>query len=281
VVHGTNFVVPPARRAARVVTVHDLTAVHFPELCTADTLRYPSLIRRAVAAGAWVQTPSAFVAREVVEHFEIVQDRVRAIAHGVPGAAELATGDAAFGRRLAGAKRFVLALGAIEPRKGLPQLIRAFDLVADADHEINLVIAGPDAWGSEALTTAIEQSPNRRRIRRLGYIGAEEKAALLAAATVFAYPSLYEGFGLPPLEAMTVGVPVVATMAGALPEILGDAAVLVPPGDITALAGGLADLLQDEGGRAARVEEGRRRASAYSWERCADEMIELYALAAS
>lgn len=281
VVHGTNFVVPPSRRAARIVTVHDLTAVHYPELCTADTLRYPSLIRRAVAAGAWVHTPSAFVAREVAEHFQIGQDRVRAIAHGVPGAARLTTGDAASGRRLAGSGHFILALGAIEPRKGLPLLVRAFDLVADADHEINLVVAGPDAWGSDALTAAIEASPNRRRIRRLGYVGADEKAALLAAAAVFAYPSLYEGFGLPPLEAMIVGVPVVATTAGALPEVLGDAAVLVPPGEMEALAGGLAELLQDGGGRAARVEEGRRRASAYSWGRCADGMLDLYTLAGS
>jgi glycosyltransferase involved in cell wall biosynthesis len=279
VVHGTNFVVPPARRAARVVTVHDLTAVRFPELCTADTLRYPSLIRRAVNAGAWVHTPSAFVAREVVEAFAVSPERVRAIAHGVPEAGQIANGDIARGQRLAGGERFVLALGAIEPRKGLPLLVRAFDLIADADPDLCLVVAGPDGWGLQAFTDAVERSRHRQRIRRLSYVGAEDKAALLAAATAFAYPSLYEGFGLPPLEAMTAGVPVVATTAGALPEVLGDAAVLVPPGEVEAFADGLAEVVQEGAGCAARVERGRRTASTYSWDRCATGMLDLYGLA--
>ena len=280
VVHGTNFVVPPARRAAEVVTVHDLTPVRLPELCTPDTLELPGLLRRALARGAFVHTPSAFVAAEVVEHLGAPPERVQAVPHGVPGLAHLAAADPAAGRRLAGAERYVLALGTVEPRKDLPTLVRAFDVVAGSDPDVALVVAGPDGWGVGAFAAAVAELRHGARLRRLGYVDGADKAALVAGAAVFAYPSLNEGFGLPPLEAMAAGVPVVATAAGALPEVLGDAARLVPPGDVTALAAALAEVAADEGERARLVARGRRRVAALSWERCAAGLAELYRRAA-
>src|SRR4051812_44287246 len=122
VVHGTNFVVPPTRRAASVVTIYDLTSVRFPELCAPASLRYPALIRRAVARGAWVHTLALAIAEEVMEHFAVPRDRVRVVASGVD---PLRDGDAARGRAAAGSVRYVLALGTVEPRKGLPALVRA------------------------------------------------------------------------------------------------------------------------------------------------------------
>jgi len=285
VVHGTNFVVPPARRAARVVTVHDLTCVRFPELCSPSSRRYPDLIRRALAGGAWVHTPSARIAGEVCEAFGADPERVRAIHHGLglPGDADEAAqpgASAAAGRRLAaslcGREHYVLALGTVEPRKDLPLLVRAFDRLA-ADHpDLGLVVAGPDGWGAAALTAEIAGTHQPDRIGRSGYVEGADRLGLLAGAAVFAYPSVYEGFGLPPLEAMAAGVPVVATAAGAVPEVCGDAALIVPVGDLDALVDALATALDDEARASALVAAGHRRSAGFTWERCAAGLVELY-----
>jgi glycosyltransferase involved in cell wall biosynthesis len=232
VVHATNFVAPPAR-APVVVTVHDVTFLRFPELCTPDTLRYPGLLRRAIGRGAVVHTPSEFVATEVRELLDAPEDRVVAIHSGVPAVRD---GDATRGRTLAGADRYVLALGTIEPRKNLTTLVRAFDRIADTDPDMRLVLAGPPGWDAARVQSAIDASRARTRIVQTGFVADRDRADLLAGASVFAYPSVYEGFGFPPLEAMQCGVPVVAGDAGALPEILGDAAVLVAPTDVDPLA---------------------------------------------
>lgn len=277
VVHGTNFVAPPARRAGAVVTVHDLTPVRFPELSTPDTLQYPGLLRRALRRGAYVHTPSAFVASEVRELFGVPADRVRAIHHGVP---PVDAGDPRRGQTIAGGPRYVLALGTVEPRKDLPTLVRAFDAVAARDPDVRLVVAGPDGWGVDAFSAAVGRAAHRDRIVRLGWVGGDDRASLLAGAAVFAYPSIYEGFGFPPLEAMAVGVPVVASTAGALLEVLGDSARLVDTGDGDALAAALTEVLDDEGTRATLVRRGHARVAAYSWDRCADGLVELYREAA-
>jgi glycosyltransferase involved in cell wall biosynthesis len=284
VVHGTNFVVPPARRAARVVTVHDLTIVRFPELCDPPTLRYTGLLRRAIAEGAWVHTPSAFVAAEVVELLGAPPERVRAVHSGIPvaPAPAAAPGSAGGGSPPVtlpgGTSRYVLALGTAEPRKDLPGLVAAFDAVASAPDaaDVALVLAGPDGWGAEALDAALAAAVHRDRIVRTGWVPETTRPRLVAAAAVLAYPSRYEGFGFPPLEAMAVGVPVVATRAGALPEVLGDDALLVPVGDQDALAAALLEVLRSPDVRAAWAERGRARAAHYSWDRCAEGLAALY-----
>lgn len=274
VVHGTNFSVPPARAASEVVTVHDLTPLRFPELASAATRLFPAVVRRALARGAHVHTPSAFVAAEVVELLGADADRVHPVHHGIPG-----TGAPPGPSPVDGP--YVLALGTVEPRKGLPGLVAAFDAVAGAHPGLRLVVAGPDGWGVEAFDAALAQAAHRDRVVRLGWVDQRAAAALLAGARVLAYPSLYEGFGLPPLEAMAAGVPVVATRAGALPEVLGDAACLVPAGDHQALAEALALVLGDDDARAGLVARGRVRVDRFSWEACARGLTGLYRQAAA
>lgn len=269
VVHGTNFVVPPTRSAGRVVTVHDLTPVRFPELASPTTRRFPALVRRAVQRGALVHTPSSFVATEVVDLLGADPDRVVAVHHGVPPVAPAATPPDV-------PRPYVLALGTVEPRKDLPSLVRAFDALAAVHRDLHLVVAGPDGWGADALAAAVDGAHHRARIHRLPWVDDAERAALLRHAAAFAYPSRYEGFGFPPLEAMAVDVPVVTTTAGALPEVVGDGAVLVPPGDVDALADGLARVLTDDDVRTAVVARGRRRVEAFSWDRCAAGLADLY-----
>ncbi|MGO9343673.1 MAG: glycosyltransferase family 4 protein [Acidimicrobiales bacterium] len=284
VVHGTNFVVPPTRRAASVVTVHDLTILRFPEMCDAPTLRFPALVRRAVAGGAWVHTPSQYVAREVVAELGVDPDRVRAVHHGTPTlgsapAAEQSCSPLPPPGVLPGdTTRYVLAIGTAEPRKDLPSLVRAFGSVAAAHRDVALVLAGPQGWGSAALADSIARSPFSSRIVVTGFV--PDLGRLLRGAAVLAYPSLYEGFGLPTLEAMAAGTAVVTTTAGALPEVVGDAALLVPPGDSDALGAALERLLSDESERLGLVERGHKRASMFTWEACAEGLTDLYKEAA-
>ncbi len=275
VVHGTNFVVPPARRAATVVTVYDLTPLRFPQWCQPASLAYPQLVRQAVKRGAWVHVTSAFVASEVSELLGAPSERVRVVPPGVPVVADGAR-LAPWGRLPPWASSYVLALGTVEPRKDLPTLVRAFGMVAGHHPGLALVLAGPDGWGSDELAEAVAACPARDRVLRLGWVPDPERAGLLAGAAVFAYPSRYEGFGLPPLEAMAAGVPVVATRAGALGEVLGDAAWLVEVGDAEALAGALEGLLGDEGRRQDLVRRGRERARQFTWEASAAGLATLY-----
>lgn len=273
VVHGSNFVVPPTRRAARVVTVHDLTVSLYPELCDGPTLAFPGLIRRAVADGAWVHTPSEFVAAEVVAELGVDPARVRAVHHGIPRLPAPGAGGIALP---AGCGRYVLAVGTVEPRKDYPLLVRSFAAVAAAHPDTALVIVGGDGWGSDRVAEAVAASPVRDRIVRPGYLDDAGLAAALRGAAVLAYPSKYEGFGFPPLQAMAVGVPVVATAGGAVPEVVGDGAWLVEPGDGDALAARLVRVLDGGADVEALVGRGRVRSGAFTWERCAAGLADLY-----
>lgn len=283
VVHGTNFVVPPARRAARVVTVQDLTVVRFPELRDPGTAAYPALIRRAIGAGAWIQTPSRFVAEEVVEVFGAPPERVRAVHYGVPplGSPDGRSPSArAIGApaRARGTERYVLAVGTIEPRKDYPLLLAAFAEVASDRRDVALVIVGAEGWGTEQFRAALDALPGEvaERVVVTGFVDDEALGVILADAAVLAYPSIYEGFGFPPLQAMAAGVPVVATSAGSVPEVVGDAADLVCPGDRDGLAAALDRALEGGPAVSARVERGRARAERFTWEACGDGLVALY-----
>jgi glycosyltransferase involved in cell wall biosynthesis len=262
-----------------VMSVHDLTPLHHPELCDQATLAYPGLIRRALRRGAWVHTDSAFVASEVVEAFGVDQARVVVVPPGVPPLPDV---DAESGRRVVrrllppGTERYILAIGTAEPRKDLPGLVRAFDDLAARQADLALILAGPPGWGEEALGAAIGEARAGERIVRTGWTEPDELSALLRGAAVLAYPSRYEGFGFPPLQAMVAGVPVVATTAGSLPEVLGDGAVLVGVGDQAELAGAIDRCLSDDAHRAALVAAGTARAASFTWERCGAGLEDLY-----
>jgi glycosyltransferase involved in cell wall biosynthesis len=275
VMHGTNYVVGPTRRAAAVVTVYDLTAVRFPDLVERASLRYPELVRRAAARGALVHVTARAIGDEVVALLDVDPEQVRVVPSGVD---DVVPGDRERGRRLAGGDRYVLAIGTVEPRKGFVELVSAFAATASTlGDDVRLVFAGPDGWATDDLVRAVDRSAARRRIRRLGWVSDRDRADLLAGAAALAVPSRYEGFGYPPLEAMLAGVPVVATRTGSLPEVLGDAALFVTPGDVDALSEALRSVL-DDGDVAHRLRDaGPRHAAAFSWDACANAMVDVYA----
>jgi glycosyltransferase involved in cell wall biosynthesis len=276
VVHGTNYVVPPARRATGLATVHDLTMFLHPELAEPTSRRFPPLVRAAIGRGAHVHTVSRFVADELIAFFapRLPAERVHVVPNGVTG---VGGGEPARARALVGSAPFVLALGAVEPRKQMPLLVRAFDAVAALHGDVRLVVAGPDGWGVDEFDAAVAAAVSGRRIIRLGWVDEGTRADLLAGASLLAFPSLYEGFGLPPLEAMSAGTPVVATRAGAIPEVVGDAAVLVDPSDADELASAIDRLLTDDALRRDLIALGRDRVGQFTWDRTAAELAAVYA----
>jgi glycosyltransferase involved in cell wall biosynthesis len=309
VFHATNFVAPPARRAAVVVTVHDLTYLRYPEMVTAASARYRVLVPRALRRGAVVCTPTAAVADEVADAYRLPPERLVVTSLGVGPAWRAATPpDPAWlaGRGLPG--RYLLFVGNREPRKNLPTLLAAYrELltgrrpragrvpgaggVPGADRAPNappaggpagdlppLVLVGPPGWG-EALDLA---GLPPEAVRTPGYLPEDDLARVVAGAAALVCPSWYEGFGLPALEALACGTPVVAADLPALREVLGDQAELVPPGDATALADALARVLDDPGGEPARAVR-RSRAAAFTRAACARATLSAYhrALAAA
>ncbi len=276
VAHGTNFVAPPTRGAS-IVTVHDLTMTRYPQWVDATTLLFPNLIRRAIARGAIVQCFTNYVAQQIAEDFSLAPDRIAVISPGVMSVMEA---DVNRSRSQLGVGRYILALGTIEPRKNLPNLLRAFDMVASEDPETALVIVGADGWGITEFSETLERMKFASRVRRIGYTNDQARAELLRGAAALAYPSWYEGFGHPPLEAMSVGVPVVASAAEPLPEVLGDAAAYAAPDDPAAIAQQLRAVLDDAAVRSDLIAKGKIRAQAYSWPKCGAAFTALYQQAA-
>jgi glycosyltransferase involved in cell wall biosynthesis len=271
-VHGTNFVAPPARAPA-VVSVHDLSFVKFPGLCQEATLAYEPAIRAALARGASVHADSDFVADEVREHYSLPPERVVRV---YPGITPMTAGAAARGHTLAGSACYVLFVGTVEPRKNLPALVRAFDIVAPAHPDVHLVVAGAAGWGLAEFEAAVSIATAHERVHWLRYVDDRDRADLLAGAVALAYPSLYEGFGLPPLEAMSAGTPVVTTTAGAIPEAVDGAALLVDPADDDALAHALDQILGDASLRDQLVAAGRSRVETFSWTDATEQFVAMY-----
>jgi glycosyltransferase involved in cell wall biosynthesis len=268
--HGVHYELPLAARLAQVVTVHDLTLVTHPEWHEAAKVRYFGwAMRRAVARATRVLCVSATTARDLAERLEVPADRVDVTPLGTDLRPAPPDRVEAVRRRLGLDGPYLLGLGTVEPRKDLPTLVRAFAALAgELPHR--LVLAGLAGWGSGALAAAVAASGVADRVLVAGYVPEADKAALLSGADVFVYPSRYEGFGLPVLEAMACGAPVVTTTGGSLPEVAGDAAALVEPGDDHALAAALAKLAGDPAAREDAAARGRRRADAFTWERCGE-----------
>lgn len=274
VVHGTNYVAPPSRRRAIVVTVHDIAFARFPDLCSAEAVAAGRVAARLARRGAWIHTPSAHVAAEVRDLF--ATDRVRAIPHGVPRLPPPPPNGA---RTEIGAQAgpFILALGTLEPRKRHAELVAAFGRVASAHADLRLVLAGSDGPARPTIDAEIDALPaaTRDRVVLTGRIDDDTRAALLREAAVFVYPSLYEGFGLPVLEAMSVGTPVVAARSGGVTECAGGAAVLVD-GDAEDVAGAIDQVLEDPALRSQLIDAGHRRAEQFDWTTTAELMTALY-----
>jgi glycosyltransferase involved in cell wall biosynthesis len=267
--HGVHYELPRHARLPQVVTVHDLTLLTHPEWHELGKVRFFRwAMRRAVAAAERVLCVSATTARDLTTHLGVDAGRIDVTPLGTDLRPTSEQAVAELRRRLGLDGPYLLGLGTLEPRKDLPTLVRAFAAVAgELPH--TLVLAGLAGWGAGAVAEAVAASGVSDRILLAGYVPEADKAALFTGADLFAYPSHYEGFGLPVLEAMACGAPVVTTTGGSLPEVAGDAALLVEPGDADALAVAIGKLVGDSGERVALVQRGMVRAAGFTWNRCA------------
>ena len=286
IVHGTNYVVGPRPRNGsipRIVTVHDLAFVKMPELCAPATRVFSILVKRAVATGAMVQTDSESTAEEVRDWLGIDANRVRAVLPGLnPLAAPTSEG---LDAQLAG-RQFLLTIGTEEPRKGLLHMVSALAALHRHDPDLRWVHAGSPGWGSDELTRAIDAEPQSisDMVVRLGRVSPAQKAWLLTHAAAFVYPSLDEGFGYPPLEAMSVGTPVLCADLAVLREVGGAAASYVNVSDSDAFGAALIAVLDtnhrtDENLRTMRKAHAER----FRWSDTASAQVGWYndAIAAS
>jgi len=278
--HGTSFDLPRRRAAPAVVTVHDLALLRFPELGTPALRRMVGRARDATRRARAVIAVSEATRRDIVELCGVAAERVHVVHNGV--AATFTPLPAAVARARAAARigsddPYLLHVGTLEPRKNLPTLLRAFAaLEGDSARPPRLVLAGARGWGDAPLFALVDALGLTARVSFLGEVGPADLPALYSAAELFVYPSRYEGFGLPVLEAMACGAPVIASNASALPEVVGDAGLLVDPDDVDGLRAAIRRLGGDAELRANLRERGRERAKSFTWERAARETLAVY-----
>lgn len=284
--HSPDFVLPPTGRAPAILTVHDLSFLRVPQYFVQGFREYlESAVSRAVQRARNILVDSESTRRDLIELMSIESERVSVLYPGVEARFQSVRESAELAKvrsRYKLPKRFILGLSTLQPRKNFDGLIRAFrSLLADREDtlgigDLHLVIVGGKGWMYEETMALVEGYGLGQRIHFPGFANDGDLPAIYSLAEVFAFPSWYEGFGLPVLEAMACGVPVVAADNSSLPEVVGDAGLMVDAADTDALAEALAQLLTDQLLRARLVRSGYQQAQRFSWEEAAQQLLSTY-----
>ncbi|QRX84525.1 glycosyltransferase family 1 protein [Glaciimonas sp. PAMC28666] len=268
-------------RGPSVVTVHDLSWVRHPETHPPERVRaLQTMLPKVLAKADHILVDSEFVRGEVMTHYGISGDRVSAVLLGVkpefrPASALLC--DAVLTPLQLTYGRYILAVGTLEPRKNLSSVLQAFALLPEAvRRHYPLVIAGGKGWGMAQFTADVRQMIERGEVRLTGYVAQDDLPLLYAGARMLVYPSLYEGFGLPPLEAMASGVPVISSNRASMPEVIGTAGVLLEPLDVNAISIQMQQLIEDVAYHQRLSVAGRARSLEFTWRQCALDTLAVY-----
>jgi glycosyltransferase involved in cell wall biosynthesis len=264
---GTLGIVPLLGRVPAVATVHDLTPILFPEWHSAkNRLGFGPFLGGTVRKARKLVAVSEATRRDLVARYPAADAKCRVVHNGFTPLPEFEA-DEPFS-----AQPYVLFLGTVEPRKNVERLVDAMESIWDRRPAFpRLVIAGGDGWGLPGFAERLASSRHAARIRRTGYVGPTEAARLIRLARVMAYPSLYEGFGLPALEAMALGTVIVASSASSLPEVVGDAGLLPDPTSVDEIAAAIERAQDDEPFRERARKLGLERARVFTWDRAARE----------
>jgi len=269
--HASNLVHHAPSRARLTATVHDLTAFFTPEVHTVGNVRADHVFAERILKRAHgLIAVSEHTRQDTIRLLKIPPERITTIHSGVP--------ETFFDAVPVGRERpFVLYVGTIEPRKNLETLLDGWkQLKPSLRGEFELVFVGPVGWSAETTFARI-----RAEATYLGYVPEADLSGLVAGAAAFVYPSLYEGFGFPVVQAMAAGTPVITSNVSCLPEIAGDAALLIDPRSTAELTGAICRILQSETLRADLISRGRVRAQRYRWENCAEQSLEFFRKIAS
>jgi len=280
--HGPDFALPPLNgKLRKVVTVHDLSFLEHPEYAVPSLAAYlQKIVPEAVAAADVVASVSQTTSHSLIKHFKTPPEKLVVIPNGVAPHYRRITDPVLLGatRHKFGLKHpFVLGVGTLEPRKNHLGLIKAF---AQAQKKKKgpamLALAGGKGWLYEETKQVVADLKLEHKVRFLGRVSDLELITLYSMADVFAFPSFFEGFGIPPLEAMACGAPVITSNTSSLPEVVGDAALMVDPHDVIALGHAITCLLEDEQLREELRQKGYQRAQHYSWSASASKMLSIY-----
>ena len=275
--HGTNYAVYPCRHSLGVMTIYDLSFIRYPEYVTSVAGTYGQRVRQCLLWTDLVVTISESSKRDIVELLGVLPERVWVTPLASRYAVDTQGGSREMQAVDLGDRPFILFVSTLEPRKNVVRLIQAFDqLKTDRRIDHQLVLVGQKGWQFEPIFEAIAASPWQHHIRHLDYLSDAEVAYCYTQADVFAYPSLYEGFGLPVLEAMTLGCPVVTSNTSSLPEVAGNAALLIDPTSIGDLAEALGQVIGDRTLRQSLIDRGYRQAAEFSWSRTAQATLSAY-----
>lgn len=271
------------KHTKHVLTIHDLSFIHYPQFFN----RRKNIWHRALRVKKLINEAAAIVAvsentrQDIIKLFNVKPEKVSTIYSGVNPAVDLPSPEAEkdfFKRHDLGA-RFILYLGTIEPRKNLAGLIYAYNRFRNENIKlvyVQLVLAGAKGWRHKDIFRAWQESPYRHDIKFIGYVSNSEKELLYKRAELFVYPSYYEGFGLPVLEAMDRGLAVITSNVSSVPEVVADAAIILNPYDISEIAKALELVINDQGLKAKLIAAGRERAKKFSWEKTASAYIKLF-----
>lgn len=282
--HGPSFTLPPSF-APSLLTVHDLSFLRYPQGAHPALLAWlTKAVPRSLRRARHVLADSESTRIDLIELMQVPSDRITVIGAGVEKRFQPVTDPETLGQVRARYKlpdRFILSVSTLEPRKNFTGLIAAFSQMAAASEmssmaDLHLVIAGGKGWLYDDIFAAAETSPLRERIHFTGYVADEHLPALYSLATLFAFPSHYEGFGIPVLESMACGTPVVCANNSSLPEIAGDAALLIEATDTGALADAMHQLVIDTSLREGLIQRGYEQAGNFRWEEAARRLLDVY-----
>ena len=280
VFHGTNYCVPVFAPCPTVVTIHDLSLLAHSGTHETDNVirgrrRMPIMARRARK----IIAPSEWTRREIIEFLGIKPGKIQVIHEGAREKMLplLESNCQSVLDRFGIKKPFLLFVGTIEPRKNLTTLIRAYDtLMRETEHRPQLVLCGGRGWLDDEVFSLVEKLKLQEHVLFTGYVEDSDLPALYSSAEAFIYPSLYEGFGLPPLEAMACGTPVITSNSSSLPEVVGKAGLMHDPQDHLALTRSIVEILSDKDSREHFIRAGLEQASRFSWDRAARETQAVY-----
>ncbi len=277
--HQPDFVLPPVRQGTpTLLTVHDLSFVQEPDSVMPGMTRHLNRwVPWSVARADHVIAVSKATRQDLIALYGTPPEKISVLYHGVTAdfkpIEDRSMLTAVRQKYRLGDRPYILSLGTVQPRKNYQRLVQAF---AQLDPSYALVIAGSKGWGGEGILAEVEKLGLAERIHFPDFVADVDLPALYSAASLFAYPSLYEGFGLPVLEAMACGTPVVASKRSSLPEVVGEAGLLVDPLDVTAIAAAMAQVLADEDLHQRLSELGRLQAAKFNWGKTAAKLVELY-----
>jgi glycosyltransferase involved in cell wall biosynthesis len=278
--HSPDFIPPFRRNCKSIITVHDLAFLLYPHFLTKEAARYYGQIDQAVRNTDHIIAVSESTRQDTIKLLGVPERKITVIHEAAnPIYQQVDDGNAhRFVAEDYGLDReYILFVSTIEPRKNLPGLLQAYrKLLDDYKRPEGLVLAGKQGWLSEEVYDMVETLNLNERVRFLGRVPSEHLVYLYNAARLLVHPSFYEGFGLPPLEAMTCGTPAIVSNVSALPEVVGDAAILIDPHDVDGLTVAMWRVLNDEDLRANLIVKGLKRASMFSWKRAAQETLDVY-----